>query len=110
MISHIVFFRPKPKATSADRQRVFDALADAAAGIPSVRRFLVGTRVKHGPRYEQLMTEDYPYSAVIEFDDLAGLQAYLQHPKHETLGALFYQWMDEALTYDYEMAALSTKQ
>jgi hypothetical protein len=40
---------------------------------------------------------------VIEFDDLAGLQSYLDHPKHEKLGALFYQLLDAGLVYDYDM-------
>lgn len=85
---------------------MLEAVAHAAAGIPSVRRFQIGTRVMHKPQYEQLMTEDYPYAAVIEFDDLAGLQAYLQHPKHERLGELFYQLLESALVYDYEIGTL----
>ena len=37
------------------------------------------------------------------FDDLAGLQAYLEHPQHEKLGALFYQALEAALVYDYDL-------
>jgi hypothetical protein len=103
MVAHIVLFRPKPDVSPTDRQAMFDALQAAAAGIPSVRRFQIGARVKHGPQYEQLMMEDYPYSAVIEFEDLLGLQAYLQHPKHQALGELFYRLLEKALAYDYAM-------
>ena len=103
MVAHIVLFRPKPDISPADRQAMFDALQAAAAGIPSVRRFHIGARLKHGPQYEQLMTEDYPFAAVIEFDDLAGLQAYLQHPKHQALGELFYLFLEKALAYDFAM-------
>jgi hypothetical protein len=103
MVAHIVLFRPKPDISPTDRQAMFDALQGAAAEIPSVRRFQIGTRVKHGPQYEQLMTEDYPYSAVIEFEDLFGLQAYLQHPRHQALGELFYRLLEKALAYDYAM-------
>jgi hypothetical protein len=106
MVAHIVLFRPKPDVTSTDRQAMFDAMQAAAAGIPSVRRFQIGTRVKHEPQYEQLMTEDFPYAAVIEFDDLDGLQSYLQHPKHQKLGQLFYQLLEAGLVYDYEMGRL----
>lgn len=103
MVAHVVLFRPRPDITPADRQAMLDALEAAAAEIPSVRRFQIGTRLKHGPQYEQLMTEDYPYAAVIEFDDLPGLQAYLTHPRHQALGELFYQLLEKALAYDYEM-------
>jgi len=103
MVAHIVLFRPRPDISPADRQAMFAALQAAAAGIPSVRRFHIGTRLKHGPQYEQLMTEDYPFAAVIEFEDLAGLQAYLQHPKHQALGELFYLFLEKALAYDFAM-------
>ena len=103
MVVHIVLFRPKAGISEADRQAMFDALATAATGIPSVRRFHVGTRVTHGRPYERLMRESYPFAAVIEFDDLAGLRAYLNHSQHEKLGTLFYGLLDAGLVYDYEM-------
>jgi hypothetical protein len=105
VVSHIVLFRPKADLTEADRRGMFEALAVAANDIPSVRRFHIGRRITHGRPYEQMMAEHYPFSAVIEFDDLAGLQAYLDHPQHEKLGALFYQLLDAGLVYDYEMDA-----
>jgi stress responsive alpha/beta barrel protein len=102
MVLHIVLFRPKPAVSDADRHAMFEALRSAATGIPSVRRFQIGNRVKHGRPYEQMMSEDYPFAAIVEFDDLAGLRAYLNHPQHERLGQLFYALLDSALVYDYE--------
>ena len=81
---------------------MFDALTAAATGIPAVRRFHAGSRITHGRPYEAMMRENYPYAAVVEFDDLAGLQTYLNHPQHEKLGALFYQLLESGLVYDYE--------
>ena len=103
MVVHIVLFRPKSGIAESERRAMFDALSAAATNIPSVRRFHVGSRIRHGRPYEHLMEESYPFAAVIEFDDLAGLQAYLDHPRHEKLGALFYQLLDAGLVYDYEM-------
>jgi hypothetical protein len=102
VVFHIVLFRPKPDISDADRRAMFEALSAAATLIPAVRQFRVGARITHGAQYERMMREDYPYCAVIEFDDRTGLQAYLGHPQHEKLGALFYQLMDAALAYDYE--------
>ena len=102
MVFHIVLFRPKPSVSVSDRAAMFAALHAAATEVPTVRRFQVGDRVKHGRPYEQMMLEDYPFAAVVEFDDLAGLEAYLNHPQHERLGELFYQLLEAALVYDYE--------
>ena len=81
---------------------MFAALKAAAQEIPTVRRFRVGARVTHGAAYEKLMPHDFPFAAIVEFDDLAGLQAYLQHSKHRELGELFYRLQDVALAYDYD--------
>ena len=105
MVFHIVLFQPKSGISDADRRALLDALAVAAKNIPGVRRFHVGRRVTHGRGYEQLMTQDFPYAAVVEFDDLAGLKAYLQHPAHEALGAKFTELLEAGLIYDYEMGA-----
>ncbi len=49
------------------------------------------------------MTVDLEFGAVIEFDDLAGLQAYLHHPAHKALGSLFMKSIDASALYDYEV-------
>lgn len=102
MFLHVVLFRPKPDVSESERQAMFEALSVAAKEIPSVRRFHIGARVTHGAGYEQTMTQDFPFAAVIEFDDLDGLRTYLEHPSHERLGALFYQLLEAGLVYDYE--------
>jgi hypothetical protein len=106
VLVHVVLFRPKPDISEETRREMFDALWTAASGIPTVRRFHVGARKTHGAAYETFMREDFPFAAIIEFDDLEGLQAYLRHPHHEKLGALFYQLQEMALAYDYDMTAV----
>jgi hypothetical protein len=106
VVVHLVLFRPKPNISDADRASMFDALGAAATDIPSVRRFQIGARVTHGAAYEALMAHEFPFAAIVEFDNLAGLQAYLQHPRHDQLGRLFYQLQDAALAYDYEVGGL----
>ena len=83
---------------------MFEALHAASTQIPTVRRFHIGRRTTHGAAYEAFMREDFPFAAIVEFDDLAGLQAYLRHPQHERLGMLFYQLQESALAYDYEIS------
>ena len=106
MLVHVVLFQPKQGIAESDRAAMFAALKAAATEIPTVRRFRVGARVTHGAAYEKLMRHEFAFAAIIEFDDLAGLQVYLQHPAHERLSGLFYALQDAALAYDYEVNSL----
>ena len=49
------------------------------------------------------MREDFEFVVIIEFDDLEGLTAYLDHPKHAAIGAHFVQSSAAALAYDYDV-------
>jgi hypothetical protein len=103
MIAHVVIFRPRPGLSDPERRGLADAFRDALRDIPSIRRARFGHRTTHGREYESLMRVDYQYAAILEFDDLAGLKAYLQHPVHEALGSRFFATFEEALMYDFEL-------
>jgi len=102
-VTHLVLFRPHPTLTAEQRQGLADALLHALRDIPSVRRARVGARITHGRGYEALMRTDYPYIAMLEFDDAAGLMAYLAHPAHTALGNRFFESFEEALIYDFNV-------
>ena len=104
MIIHTVLFHPRQNLAEEARARLLENLRHAAATIPSIRRFRIGQRVKHGlPGYEQAMHESYAFATFIEFDDADGLKAYLQHPSHQAIGAHFTISAQRALAYDYEV-------
>jgi len=103
MVAHVVLFRPRPDLTDRDRQVFVVALERALREIPSIRRANVGRRLRHGQSYESAMVEDLEYGAVLEFDDLAGLRTYLEHPAHIELGKCFNKSVAAACVYDYEM-------
>ncbi len=103
MLVHIVLFRPRRELDRDARQRLADALSTAIHQIPSVRRARVGQRITHGRPYEQLMRTDYSHVALLEFDDLAGLKRYLEHPAHDQLATRFFESFEEGLMYDYEV-------
>lgn len=103
MIAHIVLFCLKPGLGEDARQGLADALARAAQDIPSIRHARLGFRVLIGRPYEKLMTDDYPFAAILEFEDTAGLRAYLDHPAHEQLAARFFTCVERALLYDFEL-------
>ena len=103
MILHVVLFRLKPGLRDDERDALAATLARATREIPSIRRARIGSRITLGRAYEQLMTTDYSFAAILEFDDHNGLQMYLDHSAHEQLAQRFYASVDAALTYDFEM-------
>jgi len=102
VIVHVVLFRPRADLTGEDLEAFGRAIAGARETIPSIRRFQIGRRVRHGRGYEAAMAEDFPFAALIEFDDLTGLRAYLAHPVHQELGRLWAEKNAATLVYDYE--------
>lgn len=103
MVVHIVLFKPRADLSDADRDALGSALGSALSKIALIRGFHVGRRVRHGAGYEASMPDDLEYAAVIEFDDLDALKAYLQHPVHQELGRRFMDAIAAAFVYDYEM-------
>lgn len=84
MISHIVLFRPRRDTTPDDRRAFVAALEDAFRQVPAIRRAVVGRSLPGDNG------ADFPYVAVVEFDDERGLQQYLAHPLHVPVARLFH--------------------
>ena len=103
MILHVVLFRPKPGLGEGKRQGLAKAFASAIDDISAIKRARIGRRRTHGRPYEQLMREDYTHAAILEFEDLAGLRSYLEHPAHTELGSRFFDCFEQALMYDFDV-------
>ena len=103
MVVHVVLFRPRPDVSDHEREGLFEAMRVAASEIATVRGFRVGQHVDPAPQYRLGGFPSLPWIAVLEFDDVAGLQAYLTHPLHKDLGQRFNAAADAALIYDYSI-------
>jgi hypothetical protein len=103
MIAHVVLFRLRSNLSESARTALAAAFETALEEIPTIRRARVGTRVVHGRPYEQLMSADYPYAAILEFDDVTGLKAYLEHQAHALLASRFFDTFEGALMYDFDL-------
>ncbi len=103
MLFHVVLFRPRTDLGAADRASLVEALEAALQQVPSIRRFHVGRRVTHGAGYESAVPAPLDYAAIIEFDDLPALQAYLGHPAHVALGQRFMRSLEASAIFDYQM-------
>lgn len=102
MVIHLVLLKPRPDLSAADRQAFVAAFARATAEIPEVRGVRFGRRITHGAGYEAGVPDAADYLAILEFDDVAGLRAYLQHPAHRDVGDRFGGSVSSALIYDFE--------
>ena len=105
LIAHVLLFRLRDDLSSADEHALVEAYAAALRDIPSIRRAHVGRRIFVGGSYEAAMRTDYPYAAILEFDDAAGVRAYLDHPAHAEIGTRFAGASAERLVYDFELLA-----
>jgi hypothetical protein len=107
MVWHLVLMKPLPGLSSDARRALVDAFERACRDIPTIREVRVGRRVTHGAGYETGMPDAADYVIALAFDDLAGLQTYLEHPAHEELGARFNQSLSAALVYDFDVGGMA---
>ena len=49
------------------------------------------------------MPADFAYGAVLEFDSVEHLKAYLDHPMHAQLSRHFWSALENTLVYDFEL-------
>jgi len=103
MVAHVVLFRPKPQLTAVERADFIAALEHALQDIALIKRARVGRRITVGRQYDQENAETYPFAAILEFEDEAGLRAYLDHPAHRALGEQFYLTAESAMVFDYDL-------
>ena len=106
VITHLVLLSPRPQLPVADRRAFTDAFEHALREIPTVRAVRIGARVTHGAGYESAAPDGADYMAAIDFDDLAGLRAYLAHPAHLELGRLFGIALSSSMVYDFEVGGM----
>lgn len=109
MLVHVVLFRLRADLTDAERDALLSSFQRAVGEIPSVVRATVGARVQHGAGYEQANAGAFPYVAALEFNDLSGLQTYLQHSAHAEPARLFFAAIEASMIADYQMTALPSR-
>ena len=104
MIAHIILFAPRSDLSPDQREEILTAFTRATAAVPTVKKVRIGRRILHGlPGYEQMMRTDFEYAAIVEFDDVTGLEEYLRHPAHVAAGHHFTESAAAALAYDYAL-------
>jgi hypothetical protein len=103
MISHVVLFRAKPNLSHDEREGLVRAFERAVQRIPTVRAVRVGRNVSVGAAYEQRSDDNVDVFIAIDFEDVAGLQTYLEHPAHVELGERFNSASSRSLVFDFDV-------
>lgn len=106
MVSHLVIMKPRRDLSPAARERLVTAFEQAIREIATVQNVRVGRRVRIGAGYEAVMPDAADFFVLIDFENAAGLTAYLQHPAHKDLGARFSDSLEAALVFDFEGVGL----
>jgi hypothetical protein len=106
VVTHLVLMKPRADLSETDRQAFIAAFERALREIPTVRHVRIGRRVTHGAGYEHTVPDAADFLAALDFDDVAGLQLYLEHPAHVALGARFGLSLSAALVYDFEIVGV----
>ena len=103
MIAHLVLFEPKASTTVDERDAFFELMRTAFGEIEAVKRSVVGRRQRLGVAYEDKLGDlIYSYASVVEFEDINGLEIYLQHPLHVKVGQLFWQHCERTMIVDVD--------
>ena len=73
------------------------------SSVPSVRRATVGKTVAVDSGQARAFGDTaYEFSAVVEFEGIPGLIEYLQHPLHQELGRLFWEYCADTVVLEVE--------
>ena len=102
MITHIVLLTPRDALTVDEREAMAQAMERAFSGIPTIVRARVGRRRRLGFSYDDLSPVQFEFLAVLEFQSVDDLDAYLKHPAHIDLGRQFRACAQVALANDFE--------
>jgi hypothetical protein len=106
MIAHVVLFTPRADLEGEERRALADAFARATRAGPAVRGVRLGRLIRHGAGYEDSEELSPAFIAILEFENLAGLQTYLAHPAHQGLGPRLRGSVRSLAVYDFEVGGL----
>jgi quinol monooxygenase YgiN len=98
MLQHVVMWKVKDSALGMDKaalaQELKKRLKSLVGQVPSIRSFEIGVNELPGDTASDAVL-------VSSFDDMAGLEAYMKHPKHQEVVDFLKQIVAERRAVDY---------
>lgn len=93
MIRHVVCHKYTDRA---EAEKIKPMLLSLVGQVPFLRAMEVGTDVLGSKR-------SYDLALTCTFDDLAGLEAYKNHPAHVAVRSYIHSVMEASVAVDYEI-------
>ncbi len=106
MIKHIVLLKFKANVTPNKINSAFQQLGNLKSLIPSMSHFSFGENCS-----PEDLNKGFTHAFTMEFKDIQGRDAYLNHPEHiriaqDIIVPLLENGLESALTLDYEALSL----
>jgi hypothetical protein len=95
MITHLLLWNYRPDVPAEERAAIEATLVALPAAVPLL------ASLTFGPVFRWRVRE-YSHACVMQFADLAALDAYQVHPAHKAFAARFHPATAELVALDYE--------
>jgi hypothetical protein len=96
LLRHIVMFKFKDDALKADIEKVENAFRDLPNHISEIKDFEWGTN--NSP---EELEQGFTHCFFVSFENEAGREVYLPHPKHQAFVEILKPTLDKVLVFDY---------
>jgi hypothetical protein len=109
MIAHIVLFSPKDGLNESEKRSLAQSVLNCVRSISTIKRATVGRSiVVDSGRARYFGHEAYEFAACLEFSTTEDLVSYLNHPMHQTLGRLFWEFCAKTTISEIEVVDLAS--
>jgi hypothetical protein len=97
-VKHIALLKFKDGTAQDQTDNVFGNILDITETIPGIEDYVSGPNSS-----PEGLSQGYTHALVMTFADGAARDAYLSHPEHERVKALFEPIIDSLLVFDFEV-------
>ncbi len=95
-LRHVVLFKFKEDASSADIEKVEAAFAALPSQIKEIKAYEWG--LNNSP---EGLEKGFTHCFFLTFDSEEGRAVYLPHPAHKAFGEVLSPYLDDVLVFDY---------
>ena len=96
-IQHMVLLKFKPQVTPEQIDQVFSLQAELQQLIPGITYFSGGPYSS-----PEGLNQGYTHGFLMTFESVEARDAFVPHPEHERVKAVFFELLESAIAFDFE--------
>jgi len=96
-IQHMVLLKFKPQVTPEQIHQVFTLQTELQQLIPGITYFACGPYSS-----PEGLNQGYTHGFLMTFESVEARDAFVPHPEHERVKAVFFELLDSAIAFDFE--------